>query len=587
VPSPGFAHHESTLAHNLAGRADRHGDQIAVAFTAGDDRWQRLTYAELAARAAAAGDLLRGVRRVGQRQQFVLIMLPNGPDYVVCLYACMLAGAVAVPFYPPASATGRSARAFGGRLREIWANCQPSVVIAPTDLTDFVAAELQASPGPAPVVLAAASLPSVAETAGGIHRIDCRPGDLALLQYTSGSTREPKGVMITHANLAHNVHAFATSLGSAEGESIATWLPLFHDLGLIGTLLHPLAAGMTVCLTTPTAFARRPFLWLDMASRSQATIIMAPNFAFDLCVRWVTEEQRASLDLSHLRVALNGAEPVRHTTIEAFVKAYERYGFRPSATVPGYGLAESTVTVAMSDWRTEPARLEVSEARLRRDGVAVPADHEPARVLVGCGPDVADTTTIIVDPVRLAACPAGTVGEIWVTGPSVAAGYWNLPAVSGQVFTAELADDGRDFLRTGDLGVKIDDELYIVGRINDMIIQRGVNHSPQDIEFTAEHAHPAVRAGGSAVFTVSAGNDEELVVLCELDRYGNGIDHSAIMTAVRAAVVEAHGLEVGTVALLRKGQVPKTTSGKVRRGLSGEKWLAGDFDRLAVWSATR
>jgi len=585
-PVTHFAQHPSTLAHDIAARAERHGERTAVAFTAGDETWSHMSYAELAGRAGAVAELLRSVRRTAARPQFVLVALPNGIDYVVSFYGCLIAGAVAVPFYPPAVLTSRTTRAFGERLRQIWLDCRPSVFILPAHLIELVRTELAPltdTAQPPTTFVSAEDLPTVPASNDWASRVDARPGDLAMLQYTSGSTIAPKGVMVTHDNLVHNVKAFAATLHSADGESVATWLPLFHDMGLIGAVLHPLAAGMTVHLTTPVAFARRPFLWLDMASQSRASIVMGPNFAYDLCVRSVTEEQRTTLDLSNLRAAVNGAEPVRHTTIEAFVKAYERYGFRPTAMVPGYGLAEATLYVSVADWRREPTLLEVSAARLRHDGVAVSADNEPTTVLASCGPDIADSETVIVDPIRLVECPDGTVGEVWVTGPSGATGYWNQPELSAQTFAAELPHDGRQFVRTGDLGVKINNELYVVGRIKDMIIQRGVNHSPQDVEFTAENAHPAVRSGGTAVFTVPADDGERVVVLCELDNYANRHEHATVLARVRTAIAEEHGLEVGSLALVRKGQIPKTTSGKVRRRASAERWLAAEFDTVAAW----
>jgi acyl-CoA synthetase (AMP-forming)/AMP-acid ligase II len=271
---------------------------------------------------------------------------------------------------------------------------------------------------------------------------------------------------------------------------------------------------------------------------------------------------------------------VRPTTIEAFVKAYERYGFRPDALRPAYGLAEATLCVTASGHHGS-VLLEVSTARLRNDGVAVPADREPTTVLSGCGGEVADTATVIVDPDQLVVCPDGTVGEIWATGPGVAAGYWNRPDLSEQTFAAELADDGRTFLRTGDLGVKVDGVLYVVGRAKDLIIQHGVNHYPQDLEFTAETAHPAVRPGGAVAFAVPDDDGESVVVLCELSSYSDPTAFPAIVGAVRTAIAEEHGVELGAVALVRKGQIPKTTSGKMRRRASADRWLADGFDTMA------
>jgi acyl-CoA synthetase (AMP-forming)/AMP-acid ligase II len=314
---------------------------------------------------------------------------------------------------------------------------------------------------------------------------------------------------------------------------------------------------------------------------------MAPNFAYDMSVRWITEEQRQTLDLSSLRHMVMGAEPVRPTTIEAFVKAYERCGLDPAAISPGYGMAEHTLCVTVKSGRQEPVLREVSAARLR-EGVAVPAHDEPATVIVGCGTDVApDIETVIVDPERLTPLPEGHVGEIWSTGPSVAMGYWRMPEASAQTFAAELPRDGRQFLRTGDLGLKIDGVLYVVGRIKDVIIQHGANHYPQDLEYTAEQAHPDIQPAGTAAFIVPRPDSDGVVLVCELRRYGQRVDLAAVLEVVRCAVIEEHGLELTAVAIVRKGQIPKTTSGKVRRRETARRWEAGELEIVARWPAPR
>jgi acyl-CoA synthetase (AMP-forming)/AMP-acid ligase II/acyl carrier protein len=562
----------STLAHGLAARAERHGGRHAVSFTTGDGRWSPLTYAELWRRSVAAAGMLHRMRR-GSGPQFVLIALPNGPEYVVAFYACLIAGAVAVPFLPP------STGAFRNRLTRVVRDCRPSVIILPAAAVEDIRAALPADTVP----VAAEDLP---RSAAGPDRIDARPGDLALLQYTSGSTTAPKGVMVSHANLVHNATSMVRAMGSAEDTSAAIWLPLFHDLGLIAGLVQATWAGMSTYLTTPAAFIRHPLLWLDMISQTRSRLTLAPNFAYDLCVRWVTEEQRATLDLSSLRCAINAAEPVRLTTIESFAKAFQRCGYDPAAMTPAYGMAENTVAISISDWRREPTLVEVSTARLRGDGVAVPPRAEPATVLVSCGPDIAaDTETVIVDPNRCTPCPDGTVGEIWTTGPSVAQGYLGQAQASADTFAAGLDRDGRCFLRTGDLGVRLDGDIYVVGRVKDVIIQYGVNHYPQDIEYTAEKAHPWVRPGGAAAFAVGDGSGA--VVVCEPARYGPPADLASVVRAVRDAVVEDHGIEVAGVALVRKGQVPRTTSGKVRRRACAQRWVAGQFEVLAAWPPVR
>lgn len=575
----------STLIHRLADRAQAHGEQVAVSFTAGDNAWSSVTYAELASRAMAIGERLRSHRRPGEQPQFVLIALPNGIDYVASFYGCLAAGAVAVTFYPPALMTSRAAVAFTHRLEQIMQDCRPSVLVLPGDLVERVRDDLGEAALRGVTLIAAEDLPQ----AGGpdLGNMAARPNDLALLQYTSGSTSVPKGVMVHHANLAHNVTGIAKSLGCRQGEQATTWLPLFHDMGLIGMLCQPLWAGMTVNLLTPPAFVRRPYLWLDTMSRTRSVITMAPNFAYDLCVRRITDAQRETLDLSHVRHAVNAAEPVRPTTIEAFTKTFERHGFNPHAMMPAYGMAENTLAVTVSQHQHDPVLREVDAGHLRLQGVVRPAHDAPATVLVGCGPDfTTDSETVIVDPTTATACPDGTVGEIWITGPSVAQGYWGKAQESAETFAAELPDDGRRFLRTGDLGVKIDEVMYIVGRVKDTIIRHGVNHYPQDLEYTAEQADPAVHPGGSVALATPHEDGELVVLVCELAQYGRDLNAPAVITAVRRAVVEEHGLQVDVISLVRKGQVPKTTSGKVRRRASAERWLAGEFDTVATWPNT-
>jgi acyl-CoA synthetase (AMP-forming)/AMP-acid ligase II len=569
----------STLAHGLVERAGRHPDRPAVCFGTGERPWSRVSYAELWRRSSVFAEAVRGARRPGADPQFVLIALPSGIDYVAAFYGCLIAGGVAVPFYPPALSTSRASQAFHRRIVQIGGDCHPSLAILPAGLAEQVRAALPADTR----VVSPEELtdPSDVDAAGQLR---ARPEDLALLQYTSGSTSAPRGVMVSHANLVHNTTWLGARLGSADGEAVTTWLPLFHDMGLIGMVCHPLAAGMTVYLTTPAAFVRRPSLWLRTISESRSAVTMAPNFAYDLAVRSVTEEQKSGLDLSCLRYALNAAEPVRPATLESFTQAYRAYGLNPAAIAPGYGLAENTLCASVSDATAPRPRLAVSTARLNGEGVAVPARPGEARtVLVGCGSDFApDHETVIVDPQSCRPCPAGTVGEIWCTGPSVAHGYWGQVEASEHTFAAQLSGDGRRFLRTGDLGTTVDGELYIVGRLKDVIIQHGVNHYPQDVEYTAQAAHPAIQPGAAAVFTVD--DTRPAVLVCELTGYGRKLQPDTILGAVRSAVAAEHGMELSAVALVRRGQIPKTTSGKVRRRASAQRWLAGGFDTVAIWS---
>ncbi len=581
----GIPSHWATLAHDMLDRADRHGDRVAVSFTAGGGNAEDMTYAQLAGRASALAAMRRTLRGNHQGPQFVLIMLPNGNEYVTAFYGCLVSGAVAVPFYPPSSLNARTAAAFSERFVQVMADCHPSVVVLPAALVGHVEGELATlGLSGTTTLLAAEDLPE-GQASAAIH---ARPCDLAVLQYTSGSTARPKGVMVSHDNLAFNCRALNEKLLVDEGESVVTWLPLFHDMGLVGTLAQSLMAGMTVHMTTPGAFVRRPRLWLDMATRSRATLLIAPNFAYDLCVRDIPEAERAGLDLRSVRFAVNAAEPVRPRTLRAFTEAFRPYGFDPTAFAPAYGMAEATLAVSAPGRRRAPCLFEVSTDRLRAGEAVAPAPGESTTTLVGCGSDIGGgSEVVIVDPDAQAPCPDGTVGEIWTTGPSVAEGYWGLPELSAYELDAQLPCDGRRFLRTGDLGVMIDGELFVTGRIKDVIIHRGVNHYPQDLELTAEESHPAVRPGGTAVFTVpgTETGDEHVVVLCELNRYGETEAFSEILRAVRLAVAERHGVDVSVAAIVRKGQIPKTTSGKVRPRLSAQRWQDQDFATVAVWSA--
>jgi acyl-CoA synthetase (AMP-forming)/AMP-acid ligase II len=406
------------------------------------------------------------------------------------------------------------------------------------------------------------------------------PETLAFLQYTSGSTAMPKGVMVSHENLVHNIHMLADRFGTYPGAIVVSWLPMFHDMGLIGCVLHPMLRGSSTYLMAPAAFLQRPLRWLQAISRYRGNVSGGPNFAYDLCVQRSTPEQRAALDLRSWHMAFNGAEPVRARTIEGFARAFAPHGFRPEAMSPGYGLAESTLLVSI---------------RERGDAVIAPFDAEElgrgrarttvepgvaARDLVGCGPANPGERVLIVDPERLTPCPDGDIGEIWVHGPSVAQGYWNLPEETRRTFRATLAGSGDGpFLRTGDLGFYHGGEIFIAGRIKDLIIADGRNHYPQDIELTVEQSHPAFRAGCSAAFSIDTGGEERVVVVAEANPHrvdsGQADPAAAVLRAARRAVAVAHDLELADLYLCRPGTIPKTTSGKIRRQGCRAAFLSG------------
>ncbi|HEV7786338.1 MAG TPA: AMP-binding protein, partial [Thermoanaerobaculia bacterium] len=395
----------------------------------------------------------------------------------------------------------------------------------------------------------------------------------------AGSTGSPKGVMVRHGNLMHNEEMIRRAFGQDERSVIVGWLPLHHDMGLIGNVLQPLYAGARCILLSPVAFLQRPVRWLRAISRYRATGSGGPNFAYELCVRKVGPEQRADLDLSSWSVAFNGAEPVRAGTLERFAEAFAPCGFRREAFYPCYGLAEATLFVAGGTMGRRPRVARVEPAALERNEVVAVAPEVPdARWLVSSGRPWMGQKIVVADPETGAACPPGWVGEIWVAGPSVALGYWRNPEATARDFHASLAGREGDgpFLRTGDLGFLADGELYVTGRLKDLIILRGRNHYPQDLERTAEGSHPDLRPGSSAAFAVEIGGEERLVIALEVERRRrDGFEEMA--EAVRRAVAAEHEVMVWEVVLLRAGSLPKTSSGKVQRSLCRRQYLEGDL----------
>jgi len=433
---------------------------------------------------------------------------------------------------------------------------------------------------------------------------DVNADSLAFLQYTSGSTAAPKGVMLTHGNLLHNMRAICDAFGIIpEKDSAMFWLPFYHDMGLIGGVLAPIYCGAANTLMSPLDFLQRPIRWLQAISRYQATISGGPNFAFDLCVRKVRPEQKAELDLSSWRVVFNGAEPIRAGTFDRFADAFAECGFRKESFYPCYGLAEATVFVSGIERKQPPLVLHLDAGALS-NGKLVPVlvqesidqDNSEVRTLVGCGWTRTNHDVVIVDPVELTPLKkdeGGTtaIGEIWVSGPSIAQGYWDLPEESERVFFATLdGEPGARYMRTGDLGFIYEGQLFIAGRLKDLIIIDGLNHYPQDIELTVETSHPALRPGCSAAFSTEVNNRERLVVVAEMTRANKlkslqedndaAIDAGTVERAIRGAVARNHDLRIQNVVLLKPGTVPKTSSGKIQRHASKQGYLEGTLD---VW----
>jgi amino acid adenylation domain-containing protein len=539
----------STLAGLLKVRAAESPDREAYVFLAEDgSEAERVTWSELDARARAVARALRQAScpPIGPGER-ALLLYPPGLDFIAAFFGCLYAGVVAVPAYPP-RLNDRSQ----SRLRAIVADATPKAALTTIGIAGRV-------PELAGVRwIATDGLPTPPET--GPELPDPDPDAVAFLQYTSGSTSTPKGVMVTHANLVHNERMIGQAFAMDEDSVVVGWLPLYHDMGLIGNVLQPLHAGARCVLMSPVAFLQRPRRWLEAIHRYRGTTSGGPNFAYELCVRKIPPAEREGLDLSSWRVAFNGAEPVRAHTLEAFAEAFAPCGFRASSFYPCYGLAEATLFVTGGAPRAEDGRVSSGRAW---DGQRL----------------------AIVHPDRREELPAGSEGEIWIAGPSVAAGYWGNPEATERDFRARLATGRGPFLRTGDLGILRGGELFVTGRIKDLIILRGRNHYPQDIELTAQRSHPDLRPDGGAAFAVEIEGEERLVVVQEVERRRrDGLEELA--AAVRRAVAEEHEVQPYEVVLVRTGTVPKTSSGKVRRQACRERYLAGELTVLATDTRT-
>ncbi|HYH47875.1 MAG TPA: fatty acyl-AMP ligase [Thermoanaerobaculia bacterium] len=568
----------------LRHRASSEPDRRAYLFLADGEREADLrTYASLERRALALAAALQHRELVGKR---ALLLLPPGLEFVDAFLGCLCAGVVAVPAYPPTS-TRANDRTLG-RLQSIVADARPAAVLTTSQLHGQIA--------PLAASLGAACL-AVEEVVDDLADFWVDPGvgpdTLAFLQYTSGSTAEPKGVMISHGNLLANEAMIQAAFAQTSDSVIVGWLPLYHDMGLIGTVLQPLFVGAPCILMSPIAFLQRPRRWLDAITRYRATTSGGPNFAYDLCERKIGPDERASLDLSTWQVAFNGAEPVRADTLERFARAFAPCGFQQKAFYPCYGLAEATLFVAGGGSGNEPVLADLDAEALAAGRVVPPptadADGAAGRVrrLVGCGHAWLESEVLVVDPERGTEVPADQVGEIWIAGPHVAQGYWGHREDSVRDFGARLAgpDGGRGpFLRTGDLGFRRDGELFITGRIKDLIILRGRNLYPQDLELSAERSHAALRAGCSAAFSVEREGEERLILVAEVDRDTPAEDLESIAMAVRVAVTRDHEARAEDVVLTPPGSVPKTSSGKVRRHATRNAFLAGEI--AGAWNSS-
>ncbi|WP_255663135.1 non-ribosomal peptide synthetase [Myxococcus sp. RHSTA-1-4] len=562
----------------LETRARTLGEQPLYTFLedGGDDTV--LSYAALDLRARRIGAALQSLARAGER---AVLLYPPGLEYVAGFFGCLYAGLVAVPAYPPDPS--RLDRTLP-RLRAIIRDARASVVLTTAFIQEMGEGLFEGAPELAALRwVATDALPDGTEA--GWQRPDPRWDTLAFLQYTSGSTGDPKGVRLSHGNLLHNLGLISHAFEVRDDSAGVIWLPPYHDMGLIGGILQPLYAGFPVALMSPLAFLRRPRFWLESLTRFGGTISGGPCFAFDLCVRKVPPGEREGLDLRRWELAFCGAEPIRPEVMSRFAEAFAPAGFQAGAFYPCYGLAEGTLIASGGRKGGGVLTRSWDAAALERNEALEAPEGSGSRPLVGCGRTMPDQTLLVVDPDTRRACPPERVGEIWVSGPSVAHGYWERPEESEATFGATLADDasGQRFLRTGDLGLLRDGELFVVGRRKDLIILRGRNLHPQDLELTLERSHPALRPGCGAAFSIEVGGEERLAVMYEVDPRKAWTPED-VVAAVRRGLSEAHEVQLHTLVLIEPGALPKTSSGKIQRRACRAELLAGTARALLTWS---
>lgn len=544
------------------------------------------TIADLDRKARAIASTLLEMGKPGDH---VLLLYPSGLDFVAAFFGCLYAGMIAVPTSLP------HFRRPSERIQAIVTDSQASIALTTSKISDEIKKNSSILPYLSILRFKATDLISDI-SANEFQEKEISADMIAFQQYTSGSTSKPKGVMVTHRNLLHNLFLMEQNFKLSSETKAVSWLPAFHDMGLIGKILLTPYLGSQLVMMSPVSFMQRPLKWLQTISKYGATYSGGPNFAYELCVQKFKPEQVTDLDLSSWRVALNGAEPIRLETLRKFAECYAPYGFREESIMPGYGLAEGTLYVSACSRDYFPITLFVDAVKLEQNQVKVVSETtEEARALIGCGHVYTGQKVAIVDPETLVNCTDLQVGEIWVSGPSICKGYWNNPEKTAETFEAYIKDTGEGpFLRTGDSGFIMDGELFVTGRMKDLIIIRGRNHYPQDIELTVQKSSPAIRDEYVAAFSVEVDGEERLVVVAELNRDyrprgknenledQNESDEAVLLkkvaTEVRKKVVEVHEIQLYKLILIKTGTISKTSSGKIQRHASKIKYLENNFE---------
>ncbi|HKD80599.1 MAG TPA: AMP-binding protein [Candidatus Angelobacter sp.] len=564
----------------LRERAALQGDQKACVFLLeGHIQQSTATFAELDRKARAIAALLQ---ELGCRGERALLFYPTGIDYIQAFFACLYSNTIAVPAYPP-----RVNRKLE-RLQFLIEDAQPKFILT----TSSILSGLQKMADKLPLLKNIRWINTDdfdVQRAAGWKEEQIDADTIAFLQYTSGSIATPKGVMVSHGNLLYNQLVMREAMGHDKDTTVVSWLPLYHDMGLIGNLLAGIFNGVPCYLISPADFIQNPINWLRAISTYRCTFSGGPNFAYDLCLRKAAlPEYLSELDLSCWKIAFNGSEPVRAHTITRFQETFASCGFRPEAMYPCYGLAEATLFVSGRNRASVPVMSMTSfnkDALAKQRAVITTNHNGAARQLVSCGSAWLEDTINIVDPEAMTKCEDGQMGEVWFKSPAVAKGYWNNPKQTADVFHAHLAGNADGpFLRTGDLGVVHNDEIYIGGRLKDVIIIGGSNHYPHDIEQTIEGCHRAIRQGCTAAFAVDQDSEERLAFVAEVVRGQNtDLQMSEIFETVRRAIAREHEVDVYAGALVPPLMILKTSSGKIQRQATREAFEKNDLPVIYRW----
>ncbi|MFP6613718.1 MAG: beta-ketoacyl synthase N-terminal-like domain-containing protein [Pirellulales bacterium] len=565
-----------TPIHLLRHRAQHQANDVAFKYLIdGEDEELNVTYAELDASARAVATWLESRGLANKR---ALLLYPSGMEFVTAFFGCLYAGVIAVPTNPPS----RNAKL--SRIEAIVDAADAKVALTTLEILGRVEPVLSESPRLSKLPWHATDDEAEPSAADDWKMPDVSSDTLAFLQYTSGSTGTPKGVMLSHDNLMHNSAVINLAFENTRSVMGVFWLPNFHDMGLIGGILQPLYMCRPNVLMSPMMFLQKPFRWLRAITKYRGTVSGGPNFSYDLCTEKVTAEQLGQLDLSSWSVAFNGAEPVRPETIDRFCEKFGPCGFRREAFYPCYGMAEATLIVTGGFVPQQPVVKKFDKRALAKNRALPPQPGQQTQQLVGCGKSLPDQSVRIVDPESRIEQADDKIGEIWASGPSIAHGYWQQPEETENAFNAYLADsEAGPFLRTGDLGFLLDGELFVTGRIKDLIIIRGTNHYPQDIERTVEGVHPSLQGVGGAAVSIDVNDDEQLVIIHEIQRSYRDLNADEVFSAIRQATLENHDVDVHAIALIKMGSLPRTTSGKVARHACRDDFLASRLKSLHQW----